>query len=150
MNSLKQKLQQACLSYVEDRLASLEAAIKNIQQSANEETKSTAGDKYETGRAMAQLEIDKHQSQRVELVKMKHELLRIPVADSAVLIKPGSLVFTSHGNYFIAIPAGKQQVDNDTFFVVSVGSPIAQKLLGLAVGEVAILNQQEIKIQEIQ
>lgn len=149
MESLKQKLYQICLSYTEERISSLESAIKDIQQAANEETKSSAGDKYETGRAMAQLEIDKHRSQLVEAVKMKQELSRISVDDNVQLIKPGSLIFTSRGNFYIAINAGQQQVDAQTFFTVSVASPIARKLIGLKVGDSFTLNNQEFTLLKI-
>lgn len=149
MGSLKQKLYQACLNYVEGRKLALESAIKDIQQSANEETKSSAGDKYETARAMAQLEIDKHRMQLGEVNKMKQELTRISVEEHMDHVKPGSLVFTSCGNFYIAINAGKQQISDQTFFAVSSGSPIAQKLVKLKVGDSFILNQQEFILQKI-
>lgn len=149
MKPLKQQLYERCLAYAESRIISLTGSIKDIQQSANEETKSSAGDKYETGRAMAQLEIDKHRTQLTEAVKMKQELLRIPVEDNTQFIKPGSLVFTSRGNFYIAINAGQQQVDAQTFFTVSVASPIAQKLIGLKVGDAFMLNQQEFTLLKI-
>lgn len=148
--SLKLKLNQACLSFVESRIASLQAAIKEIQQSANEETKSTAGDKYETGRAMAQLEVDKHRSQLDEALKLRQELLRIEVKEHTEHIKSGSLIFTSRGNFYIAINAGQQQVEGHNFFAVSMASPIAQKLLGLKVNDTFILNQQGFTVLQIQ
>lgn len=149
MKPLKQQLYERCLAYAESRIISLTGSIKDIQQSANEETKSSAGDKYETGRAMAQLEIDKHRTQLTEAVKMKQELLRIPVEDNTQFIKPGSLVFTSRGNFYIAINADQQQADAQTFFTVSVASPIAQKLIGLKVGDAFTLNQQEFTLLKI-
>lgn len=148
--SLKQKVNHACLSYVESRIASLQTAINDIQQSANEETKSTAGDKYETGRAMAQLEIDKHRIQLNEAVQMKQELLRIEVKAHTEHIKPGSLIFTSRGNFYIAINAGQQQVERQTFFAVSMASPIAKKLLGLKVNDTFTLNQQGFTVLRIE
>ena len=149
MHSLKHQLYQACFSYVNNREASLESAIKGIQQSANEETKSTAGDKYETGRAMAQLEIDKHRSQLVEVTKMKQALLRIPVEENTQIIKSGSIIFTSGGNFYIAINAGQHQVEDQIFYTVSPASPIAQKLIGLRVNDRFTLNNQEITIHSI-
>lgn len=150
MKSVKKKLFNACLKYITDGSASLKATIREIQQSANEETKSSAGDKYETGRAMAQLEIDKHRSQLAETLKMKEALLRIPVEDTVQHIKPGSVVFTSRGNFYIAVNAGQQHVDGQNFFAVSTASPIAQKLIGLTAGDSMMLNNQEFTILAIQ
>jgi ElaB/YqjD/DUF883 family membrane-anchored ribosome-binding protein len=149
MISLKQKLYQMCLSYVKDRKSLLESSIRDIQQSANEETKSSAGDKYETARAMAQLEIDKHRMQLSEVNKMIQELARIAVEEHTEYVKSGSLIFTSRGNFYIAINAGQQEVDNQTFFTVSSASPIAQKLIGLRVDDTFTLNRQEFAILKI-
>ncbi|MCK6649208.1 MAG: 3-oxoacyl-ACP synthase, partial [Bacteroidia bacterium] len=44
-------------------------------------------------------------------------------------IKLGSVVFTSNGNYFIAISAGKKEIDQAVFFIVSPNSPIGQALI---------------------
>lgn len=150
MKSLKRQLYEECLTYTDKRIIALTDSIHVIQQSANQETKSTAGDKYETGRAMAQLEIDNHRSQLAEAVKMKQELLRVPVEDTVQSIKPGTLVFTPRGNFYIAINAGQQKVNDQIFYTVSAGAPIAQKLIGLKAGDVFSLNNQEFTILEIQ
>ncbi len=150
MRFLKQQLFDACDTYVNNRITSLENDIKDIQQSANEETKSSAGDKYETGRSMAQLEIDKYQGQLAEAKRMKQELSRIRVDTKSDVIRPGSLIFTSRGNFFIAINAGQQQLSDLTFFTISTSSPIAQKLIGLKEKDTFSLNQQEFTILEIQ
>jgi hypothetical protein len=57
---------------VHQRIASAEEAIRMAQESANQEGKSSAGDKYETGRAMAQLEIEKASGQLAEANKSTH------------------------------------------------------------------------------
>lgn len=150
MNSLKQKLHQACSLFLDVRISSLELAIKDIQRSANEETKSTAGDKYETGRAMAQLEIEKYRSQLAEALRMKQELLRVPLDNNIALAKPGSLVFTSRGNFYIAINAGQHRIEHEIFFTISAASPIARKLIGLKVDDTVIHNNQEFTILRIQ
>ena len=56
MLKTKAKLYDSCLKLVDERVAHIEDAMRNAQASANEETKSSAGDKYETGRAMMHLE----------------------------------------------------------------------------------------------
>lgn len=150
VESFKIQLYAACQLHIHDKIIFLESAIKEIQHSANEETKNTAGDKYETGRAMAQLEVEKYRGQMAEAVKMKQELQRISVELNTDIVRPGNLVFTSRGNFYIAINAGQQQIDNQIFFTISAASPIAQKLLGLKVGEKVSHNQQEFTLLEIQ
>ena len=65
------------MAYVHERIAATQEAIYTAQLSANEETKSSAGDKYETGRAMAQLEIEKNTAQLAEALKLKQMLKQI-------------------------------------------------------------------------
>lgn len=146
MADLKQKLYEACARHLHDRIAELTASLRSIQESANEETKSSSGDKYETGRAMAHLEIEKLQSQLAEANKMKADLTRVPLTDNSSTIKAGSLVFTSRGNFFIAIHAGEHTLDGTHFFVVSPASPIAQKMLGLKAGDEFTLNNRAFSI----
>ncbi len=130
-------------------MAVLQAAIHAAQASANEETKSSSGDKYETGRAMAQLEIEKLSGQLAEVLKLKNVISQISPDITAADVRTGSLVFTSRGNFYIAINAGQQEVDGQIFFTVSAVSPIAQKLIGLAAGDSFTLNRQEFMLLKI-
>lgn len=150
MSEIKQQLYEACLNHLNDRIVSFENSIKEVQQSANEETKSSAGDKYETARAMAQLEIERFQVQLAEVLKMKEALARIPVEAHLETIKQGSLIFTTRGNFYIAINAGQLTIGSQTFFSVSAIAPIAQKLIGLGVNDAFNLNNQDFTILNIQ
>lgn len=150
MKSLKQQLYESCQAHVEAKISSLTEAIREIQLSANNETKSSAGDKYETGRAMAQLEVERYQLQLSEAMKLREALAGIPVEEYSGSIRPGSLVFTSRGNFYIAINAGLLTVKDQTFFSVSPTSPIAQKLMESKVQKSFSLNNQEFTVLKIQ
>ena len=58
----KQKLFNACKEFVQDKLSTIEKTIQSNKSALNSETKSSAGDKHETGRAMLQLEMEKRMS----------------------------------------------------------------------------------------
>jgi hypothetical protein len=147
---LRQRLLSQCHAVVSQRIASAEEAIRMAQESANQEGKSSAGDKYETGRAMAQLEIEKAGSQLAEANKLKQALEQVPGDGSGDLVRSGSLVITSQGNYFISIAAGKLSVDDKTWFAISAGSPLGVKLMGKKEGDVVVMNGKEIKISNIE
>ena len=66
MKSIKQELYKLCQTYIQQRILTAKQAIEAAQQAANNETKSSSGDKYETGRAMMQLEIEKDSAQLSE------------------------------------------------------------------------------------
>ena len=71
---LKHSLLHKCHEFVESRISNARNALDEAQQAANEETKSSAGDKYNTERAMMQIERDKHAAQLVEAQKLQKAL----------------------------------------------------------------------------
>ena len=149
MISIKQQLYARCLAFVHERIATSKEAIHIAQQSANEETKSSAGDKYETGRAMAQLEIEKNTSQLAESLKLKQSLEQIQVDYESETVHVGSLVITSQGNFYIAISAGQFIIDGETYLVISPASPIGQKLMGLHTQEGFTFNKREFLVLQV-
>ena len=161
---LRQQLLSQCKVVVDQRIASAKETIRMAQESANEEGKSSAGDKYETGRAMAQLEIEKASSQLAEANKLKKALEQIPVDESnsdsrrpletrnksGSVVRTGSLVITNQGNYFISIAAGKLAVDNQTWFAISAGSPLGAKLMGIKEGDVVKMMGKEYVVEKVE
>jgi hypothetical protein len=146
---LRQQLLSQCQMVVDQRIASAEETIRMAQESANEEGKSSAGDKYETGRAMAQLEIEKAGGQLADAKKLKQALEQIPVDVSGSIVRPGSLVITSQGSYFISIAAGKLTVDGKTWFAISAGSPLGAILLGKREGDAVKMMGKEIVVERV-
>ncbi|MGC4020569.1 MAG: 3-oxoacyl-ACP synthase [Cyclobacteriaceae bacterium] len=143
---IKQRLHSLCLRNIEERINTAEQAIAFAQSSANEETKSSAGDKYETGRAMAQLEIEKNSAQLLDAKKLKQQLLQLDPNKVTDKIQLGSLVITNQGNFYISIPSGKFTVDDEVYFAISPSSPIAQNLIGLKFGDKFSFNKKEFTI----
>lgn len=149
MNDLKHKLYNACRQYVSKRLEANERAIALLQQDANEETKSSVGDKYETSRAMMQLEIEKHAAQLTALHKLNYVLDKIDPDNVNSVAASGSVVVTPQGNFYMSISAGQLLIDGTVYMAVSPGSPIGNKLLGLKEGERFVFNNQEFVIKAI-
>ena len=149
MSSIKRQLYASCLAFVEQRIAAAQEAIAIAQQSANEETKSSAGDKYETGRAMAQLEIEKNSVQLAESLKLKQTLEKIEFDQKTDAVRMGSLVKTNQGNFYLAISGGPFTIDQETYFAISPSSPIGKKLLGLHVEHRFLFNKREYSVLQI-
>ena len=70
MPNIKQQLYNKCVAYVQSRMDAAEDAYKAAEQASNDDTKSSAGDKYETGRAMMQQEKDRNTIQINEANKL--------------------------------------------------------------------------------
>ena len=150
MSNLKQRVHDACSESIRKKVRLLQTAIHEAQESANEETKSSAGDKYETGRAMAQLEIEKFASQLAELQKQEQELGRISSGLKDTRIGVGSLVRTSQGVFYIAVNVGEITVDGIKIFSVSPQAPVAAKMMGMAAAETFQLNGRSFAISGVE
>ena len=74
MQPIKQRLYNLCCEYVTERIAEAMQAIADTQEAVNNETKSTAGDKYETSREMMQQEINRDASRLYEMKKLQAAL----------------------------------------------------------------------------
>lgn len=132
-----------------EKLSTCEAAITSTRAAFASDTKSSAGDKHEVGRAMVQQELDKLEEQRAKLIALQQELARVPLGRVYEQVGFGSLVSTDQGNYFIAIGLGAVEVDGDTCYAISMASPIGQAMKDKRVGEAIDLNGSRITVQAI-
>lgn len=149
MSDIKEQLYALCIAYVRTRMHAAEQAIAEAQQSANNDTKSSAGDKYETGREMAQQETNRNLSQLNEANKLMVALQQISAAGKAATAEAGSLVTTNNGAFYIAISAGSLQLDGMNYFAVSPASPIGLQLKGKSVGDEFALNGKNYVIEAV-
>lgn len=146
---IKQLLYNACSNFIEQRFQTIKQTINEIQISLTSETKSSAGDKHETGRAMLQLEREKAGNQLAEIQKTKELLSKINTSKSLNKVSLGSVVYTSGANYFIAISAGELSVSSQKFYAISSNTPIGQLLMSKAVGDVIKFRNQEFILENI-
>lgn len=147
--TIKESLFDLCEEFVENRLQSIQNTISEIQESLLSETKSSAGDKHETGRAMLQLEREKAGQQLAEAQKIKEILAKIDVSNTSKKVCLGSLVYTTQSYYFISISAGKLTVDNTDYFAISPNTPIGQLLFSKNVRDEVCFREEKFKIKEI-
>lgn len=148
-NSIKQALHRSCTAIAEERIVALQEIIRETQSAANNETKSSSGDKHETGRAMAQLEIEKLTAQLRELQNIKQNLAQINPNRTGNEVVLGSLIFTDNGNFYMAASIGKVAVEDQNFFAISLASPIGQLLIAKKEKESFSLNGREYTISKV-
>ncbi|WP_282134954.1 3-oxoacyl-ACP synthase [Seonamhaeicola maritimus] len=147
--NIKEDLYNSCEVFIDNRLKTVQHTIDDIQKSLTSETKSSAGDKHETGRAMLQLEREKAGNQLAEIQKIKETLAKIGTTRTSDIVNLGSVVYTSNLNYFISISAGELKARNETFYAISPSTPIGQLLLGKTVGDSISFRNQEFIIKEV-
>lgn len=151
---LSENLYALCLEFIDNRIKTIRQAMQETQQSADEETKSSAGDKYETGLSMMQLDMEKQAEQLNEAIRTRTALEQVKMLDEISVagngaVKPGSAVETSSGNFYIAISAGQLKVNNQVYFAVSPATPIGSKLMGLKTGESFSFNGKNFTVNKI-
>ncbi|MBP0905281.1 3-oxoacyl-ACP synthase [Mariniflexile gromovii] len=146
---IKVALYKQCVDFVESRFDIIQNTITEIQESLTSETKSSAGDKHETGRAMLQLEREKAGNQLAEIQKIKENLSKINSSNTTEFIGLGSVVYTNKSNYFIAISAGELKVESELFYAISPNTPVGQLLIGKTVGEEVVFREQPFKIEKV-
>ncbi|MDF7813478.1 3-oxoacyl-ACP synthase [Hymenobacter sp. YC55] len=149
-STIKPLLHAACAAFVAERIEAAQAAMLTAQESANSETKSSAGDKYETGRAMAQEERNRNAVQLQQALQLQGELARINPEVVSDAVRPGALVDTSMGCFYISISAGKLTVDGQDYFAVSAAAPVAAALTGKRAGEDVVFNGKKVQIQQVE
>lgn len=147
--TLKQELYQKCEAFINERFLIVQKSISEIEESLNSETKSSAGDKHETGRAMLHIEREKAGTQLQQIKKVKEALDQIDFNKTSEIICLGSIVFTSQMNYFMAISAGEIKHALDSFYAISPSTPIGELLMAKKVGDEVIFKDQKIKILRI-
>ena len=145
----KDLLYAACVEYLEKRIENARAAMEIAQQAANEEGKSSAGDKYETTRAMMQAERDRHAIQLAEALRLQQELAAIHPAYASDSVSSGSLVVTSQGNFYVSISAGRIVLDGTVYVAVSPVSPVGAALLRKKAGDVVEFNGKTLMIESV-
>ncbi len=146
---IKQQLYQIVAEQISARIKDAETAIAEARKASENDTKSSAGDKYETGRAMMQQEIDLNSRQLSEARKLQSQLQQINPDTIHSIAQAGSLVETDQGNFYLAVSAGAMFIDGKKYYAISVASPIGLQLKVKQVGESFKLNGKAFKILKV-
>ncbi|MDB0023197.1 GreA/GreB family elongation factor [Flavobacteriaceae bacterium] len=150
MINLKDLLFNHCENHINTKLKNYLKIDQELFKSLNEETKSSAGDKHETTRAMIQIEREKNSKRIKEIENSKKQLIVIKsVQLNNLKVSPGSIIFTSNNNYFISISSEIYSSDINKIYCVSTNTPIAKSYLGKKIGDIVTFNNIESKIEKI-
>lgn len=139
----------ACIEQVEAKLVRLRSSMRELQQANADNTKSTAGDKHETARAMVHLEQEKLGNQLTIEEGIFNDLQRME-AQPHVQAQFGTLVSTNKGMFLLGAACGKVLLENGFIFGVSMQSPFAKAMLGKKQDEKAFVNGNSFSIKMIE
>lgn len=145
----KALLYQECVQKVELKLNELQSQRIDIEASMHLETKSSVGDKYETGRAMLHQELDKIGAQQTHFASIYKLFQQINPEESITSVKNGALIKTSKGMFWIVASLGEVVFDGVRVFVMSGAAPLAQAFKGKSAGDQVLFNKMEYVIKSI-
>lgn len=147
--AFKHSLKQFCQTLIEERIQTAKALIDSAQQAANSEEKSSAGDKYETARAMGHLDKDMHSRQLMENIK---ELAALQPVNVTVLyngVTTGAFVQCAAQSFFIAAGIGRQVYNGQSILFLSPGAPLAKGMHNKQAGDSFMFGTNKLVIEEV-
>lgn len=138
-----------CVQLIENKLDLLQGLIDSAQKASSEDTKSSAGDKYETSREMMQAEKDKAYGQIAEISKMRKVLSEINSKEEHVKIGLGSFFKSSIGYFYLSVALGEIEIEDIKVFAISPVSPLGKELVGLSINDKINFNGRDVEILEL-
>jgi len=146
---LKALILKQILGLLDQKIEILLEDIASLKDARDNENKNSAGDIYETGREMMQIELEKNEIHLSKTLVLRKELSLIDTQKKFIKVEFGSLVFTNLGNYFMSIALGKVELNNETFHPISLNSPIGQVIQNKKINDRIQFQEKEITIIDI-
>ncbi len=146
---IKQELLKHCNWQVENRYSKIKQTIADIEESLLQESKSSSGDKHETGRAMLQIDRENTGKQLQEVEKIVALLKKVDIKSTSDYVRLGSLARTNHGVYFVSISIGNVAVNDSNYLCVALNSPIGMMFSGKKKGDFFEFNGKSYEIMDL-
>lgn len=108
-------------------------------RASNNDTKSSMGDKYETGREMLQQEINNLQRQLNEMLIQQNIVAKLS-SEPCSKVQNGALVTTNKGLFFVSVSIGEIAINGKKIMTVSEESPLVKAMYGKKPGEQFSIN----------
>lgn len=143
----KEQILNTIKTKVEEKVHTFEKLIAETRAS-NNDTKSSMGDKYETGREMLQQEINNLQRQLNETLNQQAVLQKI-TSEPSLKVQNGALVKTDKGLFYVSVSVGEIVFNEQKIMTVSVESPLIKAMSGKAKGDQFMINTMQQTIEEL-
>ncbi len=135
-------------SHISEKISDLMRDLSDIEKAKANETKSSAGDKYETSRAMLQQEKDKKMAQ-LDLWHTYQPIVKLLDSKSHNQVQLGSVVITDVNMLYVSVPAGKLLIEGNQVFAISTNAPLYKVLARRGKNEQVSFNGKVITIIDI-
>ena len=149
MQNLKDTIVSHYQILLQDKIDVYQDLIASLTEDAQNDAKSSAGDKHETTLSKLHIEQEKIAQKLNEALTQKQVVTKIDLDQQTDRVVLGSLVKTNNLIVLIATALPKITIDNQSFFSISPQSPLGEQLLGQEIGHTFQMNQVHYEILEI-
>ncbi|ANF51692.1 hypothetical protein A0O34_14780 [Chryseobacterium glaciei] len=143
----KEEILNIIKTKISEKIQNFETLIAETRASSND-TKSSMGDKYETGREMLQQEINNLQRQLNETLNQQSIIQKI-TDEPSMKVQNGALVKTDKGLFYISVSLGEIVFDDQKIMTVSAESPLVKAMFGKKTGETFSINTIHQAIENV-
>lgn len=126
----KKELLQFILNDLHSQKQEVEGEIESLLEEIGKETKSSAGDKFETAREMMNQERNRLEESLHYLTTQSISVEAMQTAKPTKTVGLGSLVETDNHIFLFGVALGKIQFQGEEIFLLSLNSPIGKAFLG--------------------
>tara|TARA_R110002049_G_scaffold1672_5_gene12691 strand:+ start:511 stop:963 length:453 start_codon:yes stop_codon:yes gene_type:complete len=147
-STFKTGLKKAVLDLISEKKADFESQLLALQEASNADTKSSMGDKYETGRESINQSRGLLEKQKV-LLDRNEKMIEQTSVDPFSIVTTGALVKIPLGWIWIAASIGKITHQDQEVQVVSADSPLVLALKGKRVGDRVAFRGSTTEILEV-
>jgi len=146
----KEQIVEEIRTLLKVKLEEIQKQLDELEIARNSDSKSTAGDKHETGRAMAQLEVDRVQEQLSKASDQLASFNQIDFKHTGETVHVGSYIKTRSFKILLGIGLGKIEIQGTTILAISIASPVGQQLLGKKSGDHFSMGSNQVTITDIE
>ena len=151
MQELKEKIFQAAIRQLKEKISLLQQERKAVSEGILEDTKSSAGDKFETGRENMTQDLKTIEGTIEKLQEDLDEIYRVQsIKSNSEAVREGSLIQLGTDFFLISASIGQLEVDGKKYFLLSRNSPLGQVLIGKKKGENVLFRGKPQAILDVQ
>lgn len=134
---------------LQDKIDVYERLLDSLTTDAQNDAKSSAGDKHETTLSKLHIEQEKIAIKLKEAYVQLQQINKIDASKKANQVVNGSLVVTNHVTVLIGTALPKITVNNQSVFAISSQSPLGVQLMGKTTRATFQVNQVTYTIEAI-
>ena len=145
----RKEVKQKVIDYLSNQIQVIENQINNLSSDAQNDAKSSAGDKHETSLAMMHLEQEKLNAKLSELINTLQQAQKLPEEKQVNKTTVGSIVKTDKATFYVSVAIPALKVQNQTVVCISPLAPLMQILQNSKEGDELVFNKISYQIQQI-